>query len=136
MLDTNVLSAIMRAEPDPAVAAWVTARRADQLFTTTICRAEILAGIAVLPDGRRRAALAAAAAAIFAQDFADRVLAFDAAAAVAYAEIIAARRRAGRPAPTLDVMIAAIARAHGAGVVTGNVDDFAGCGVDIVDPWH
>ena len=136
MLDTNVLSAIMRAKPDPVVAAWIAARRADQLFTTTICQAEILAGIAVVPGGRRSSALAAAAEAIFAHDFGDRVLTFDAASAVAYAEIFAARRRAGRSAPTLDLMIAAIARARGAGVVTGNADDFAGCGIDVVDPWH
>lgn len=99
------------------------------------CQAEILAGIAVLPEGRRRAALAAAAAAMFAEDFAERILPFDAAAAAAYAELFAARRQAGRPVATIDLMVTAIARARGASVVTRNVRDFSGCGVGVIDPW-
>ena len=98
VLDTNILSAIMSARPSPEVAAWIAGQPEDALFTTTICQAEILAGLAVMPEGRRRAALETAAQAIFADDFNGRVLPFDAAAAAAYAYIFAAREGpAARP---------------------------------------
>jgi len=113
VLDTNILSAIMSARPSPEVAAWIAGQPEDALFTTTVCQAEILAGLAVMPEGRRRVALETAAQAIFADDFNGRVLPFDAAAAAAYADIFAARRRAGRPTAPLDLMIAAVARANG-----------------------
>jgi toxin FitB len=91
--------------------------------------------LAVLPEGRRRFELETAARAMFLEDFAGRVLPFDAPAAETYAEIFAARRRAGRPVTTIDLMIAAIARAHGASVVTRNVGDFEASDVGIIDPW-
>jgi predicted nucleic acid-binding protein len=98
VLDTNILSAMMSARPSPEVAAWIAGQPEDALFTTTICQAEILAGPAVMPEGRRRVALETAAQAIFADDFNGRVLPFDAAAAAAYADIFAARRGpAARP---------------------------------------
>ena len=124
VLDTTILSAIMSAQPSPTVAAWIAGQPENTLFTTTICQAEILAGLAVMPKGRRRVALETAAQAIFADDFNGRVLAFDAAAAAAYADIFAARQRAGRPTAPLDLMIAAIARANGAGVVTRGIRGF------------
>ena len=83
LLDTNVLSAMMSPQPAPAVAAWISGQQLETLFTTTLCQAEILAGIAILPEGRRRAALAAAAQAMFADDFEKRVLPFDHDAAAA-----------------------------------------------------
>ncbi len=135
LLDTNVVSAMMRRAPAPEVAAWVTRQPTDLLFTASVCQAEVLAGIAVMPEGRRRRELEAAAQATFAEDFERRVLPFDMAAAVAYAEVLAMRRRAGRPVTTIDLMVAAIARSQGASVVTRNVADFTGCGVAIVDPW-
>lgn len=135
VLDTHVLSAMMSADPAPTVAAWLVAQPSEALFTAAVCQAEILSGIAVLPAGRRRAELEAAAGGMFAEDFEGRVLPFDTEAAVVYAEIFAARRRAGRPAAALDLMIAAIARVRGASVVTRNVADFEACGVAVVDPW-
>ena len=108
----------------------------DALFTTSICQAEILAGLAVMPEGRRRAALEMAARAIFADDFNGRVLPFDAMAAAAYPDIFAARRRTGRPTAPLDLMIAAVARANGAGVVTRDIGGFEDCGVPLADPWQ
>jgi predicted nucleic acid-binding protein len=135
VLDTNVVSEMMRAEPEPAVAVWVADQPADLLCTAAVCQAEILAGIAVLPEGRRRRNLEAAAHAMFMEDFGGRVLAFESTAAVAYAELFRARRRAGRPTATVDLMIAAIARSQGASVVTRNVADFEECGVGIVNPW-
>jgi len=136
LLDTNVLSAIMAAQPPPAVAAWIARQPDDLLFTASICQAEILAGIAILPDGRRRKALETAARAIFIDDFQGRVLPFDAAAAIAYAAIFASRQKAGRSTAPLDLMIAAIAFANGAAVVTRDSSGFEFCAVQIVNPWR
>jgi toxin FitB len=136
VLDTNILSAIISARPSPELAAWIAGQPEDALFTATICHAEILADLAVMPDGGRRVALETAARAIFADDFNGRVLPFDAAAAAARPDIFAARRRAGRPTAPLDFMIAAVARANGAGVVTRNIGGFEDCGVPLVDPWQ
>ena len=135
LLDTNVLSEMMRGEPAREPVAWVSRQPVDVLFTAAVCQAELLAGLAVMPQGRRRHALEAAAQDMFAEDFSGRILAFDAAAAVAYAELYAARRRAGRPAATIDLMIAAIARSQDASLVTRNVAHFAGCGITVVNPW-
>ncbi len=135
LLDTNVLSAMMSHAPSPEVATWIAAQRMDDLFTAAVCQAEILSSLSIMPEGRRRDTLAAAARAMFEEDFEGRVLPFDAVAASAYAEIFAMRRLAGRPTATLDLMIAAIARAHGAGVVTRDRGGFEGCGLMVVDPW-
>jgi predicted nucleic acid-binding protein len=135
LLDTNVLSVLMAAQPPREVAAWVSAQPEDLLFTAAVCQAEIRSGLAVLPEGRRRSELEAAARAMFLDDFDGRVLPFDTVAAEGYADMYARRRRAGRPVTTADLMIGAIAWAHGASVVTRNVTDFDGCGVPIVNPW-
>jgi predicted nucleic acid-binding protein len=136
ILDTNVLSAIMGARPVPEVAAWIAGEREDGLFTTTICQAEILSGLAIMPEGRRRLALEEAANAIFSEEFGGRVLPFDSAAAAAYAKILAARRKVGRAAASFDLMIAAVARVHGACVVTRDLGGFADCGVPLINPWQ
>ncbi len=135
LLDTNILSAVMGTRPAPEVANWMTRQPADLLFTAAVCQAEILSGIAVLPTGRRREALEMAALAMFREDFAGRILPFDTDAAVIYAELFALRRRAGRPAAMADLMIASIARACGASVVTRDTGDFEGCGLALIDPW-
>jgi len=136
ILDTNVLSAIMGARPAPEVAAWIAGERDDRLFTTAISQAEILSGLAIMPEGRRRSALETAAYALFSEDFGGRVLPFDTAAASAYAEIFAARKRRGRATAPLDLMIAAIALANGACVVTRDLGGFQDCGVTLVNPWQ
>jgi toxin FitB len=105
------------------------------LFTTTITEAELFYGIALLPDGKRRRSLASVVRLIFEEDLADRVLPFDSAAARAYAEIAATRRRAGRPISEADARIAAIARSRGAALATRNVEDFVGCDLKVLDPW-
>jgi|SRR5271166_4502649 len=125
----------MAAQPPPEVAAWLSAQPEDLLFTAAVCQAEILSGLAVLPEGRRRSELEAAARAMFLDDFEGRVLPFDATASEGYADIYARRRRAGRPSATADLMIAAIARVHGTSVVTRNVTDFDRCGVPVLNPW-
>lgn len=135
LLDTNVLSALMSVQPSPEIAAWTSSQPIDLLFTAAVCQAEILSGLAFLPEGRRRSALEAAAQAIFREDFEGRILPFEMETAQTYADIFALRRRAGRPIATIDLMIAAIAHVHGASVVTRNVVDFEGCGVPVVNPW-
>jgi predicted nucleic acid-binding protein len=135
VLDTNVISELMRAAPDPRVLAWATAQPRALLWTTHLNQAEILYGIAALPEGRRRAALAAAAEAMFAEDFAGRILPFGAAAAARYPGIVLARRRAGNPIEGFDALIAATALAAGAGVATRDTPGFAGCGLMLIDPW-
>lgn len=135
LLDTNILSAVMGTRPVPEVASWMTQQPADLLFTAAVCQAEILSGIAVLPKGRRREALEMAALSMFREDFAGRILSFDTDAAVIYAELFARRRSAGRPAAIADLMIASIARAHGASVVTRDTADFEGCGLALINPW-
>lgn len=136
ILDTNVLSEAVRPQPSRAVVRWLSAQPVAQLFTTTISEGEILYGVALLPKGRRRKALEQATRQMFADDFADRVLSFDSAAAREFAAVAAARRQQGRPITALDAQIAAIARSHGAALATRNVADFVGCSIEIVDPWH
>lgn len=134
LLDTNVVSELMRPEPAPVVRTWMARFPAAALHVSTISAAEILAGIARLPDGRRKEALAEQAEAMFAAEFAGRVLGFGLEAAPAYAAITAARERAGRPIAVQDAMIAAIAHVHDATVVTRD-RGLQGCGVPVVDPW-
>ncbi len=135
MLDTNILSVMMSAEPIRKVADWIVVQPSEELFTASVCQAEILSGIAILPAGRRRADLELAAFAMFSDDFQGRVLPFDAEAAAAYAEMFTVRRKAGRPFGTIDLMLAAIARVRGASIVTRNVADFEGVGLTIINPW-
>jgi predicted nucleic acid-binding protein len=135
LLDTNILSAVMGTRPAPEVASWMARQPVDLLITAAVCQAEILSGNAVLPKGRRRDALEIAALAMFREDFAGRILPFDSDAAVIYGELFALRRSAGRPAATADLMIASIARAHGARAVTRDTGDFEGCGLALINPW-
>lgn len=135
LLDTNVVSELMRPEPDRRVLEWFAGKDPSCLFLTAVTEAELRTGVACLPRGRRRAALAAAVDAMIEEDFADRILPFDGSAARAYATIAAARRAAGRPIAGADCQIAAIALVHGAAVVTRNRGDFEGCGVPLIDPW-
>jgi toxin FitB len=136
LLDTNVISELMKPNPNPSVAEWVADLPAATLFTTSITQAEILHGVTLLPAGKRRSAFEAAAEAMFRDDFAGRILAFGSEAAPLYARIAAARRKAGRPISHFDAQIAAIASVTGATIATRNVPDFEGCGVKIVDPWR
>lgn len=135
VLDTNVVSELMRAAPDRHVVAWVAGQPPAGLFTTSITQAEILHGIMLLPAGKRRAAIAQAAEAMFEEDFDGRILSFASDATRPYAQIAVARRSAGRPISHFDAQIAAIAYAAGAGVATRNTLDFEGCGVRVVNPW-
>jgi len=135
VLDTNVASELMRPAPASTVAAWISARDAQELYLTAVSEAELLYGVAIMPAGGRRNRLEASMTRWLDQGFGERILPFDSAAARAYAEIASGRRRAGRPIGEADCQIAAISRARGAVLVTRNERDFEGAGIDVVDPW-
>ena len=135
IVDTNVLSEVMKVSPLPRVVDWWNSHPETELYLTSITQAEILAGIELLPKGKRRAAIAQAAEATFREDFADRILPFDSEAAREFARITAARRKLGRPISQPDAQIAAIARSCGAVLATRNSGDFEHCGVKLVNPW-
>ena len=135
LVDTIVLSELMRREPSPAVLAWFGAQDVAALHLSAVGEAELRRGAGLLPSGRRRDGLIRAIDAMVAEDFAGRVLPFDSDAAVAFASIFLDRRAAGRPISFPDCQIAATARARGAAIATRNVGDFQGCGVPVIDPW-
>jgi toxin FitB len=135
VLDTNVISEVLRPVPEPSVLDWLANQPRASLFTTNVTRGEILYGIRLLSDGKRRRGLWDAAKNIFDDDFADQVLSFDSDAADMYAEIAASRRAAGKPISQFDAMIVAMARSRGASLATRNVKDVEDCGVDVINPW-
>ena len=135
VLDTNVLSEMMRPSPSKRVLRWLAAQPSREVFTTTVTRAEILYAIEALPKGKRRSALRLAASTMFDEDFASRILPFDPEAARAFATIAAARRKLGRPITQHDAQIAAITRSRDAALATRNTADFADCGISVVNPW-
>ena len=135
LLDTNVISELMRPVPTAAVEDWVSAQPSVSLFITAVTEAELRYGLALLPDGQRRRNLLHQVEAMLAEDFAGRILPFDSSAAITYAQIAAARRQAGRPIAQADAQIAAIAAARGAAVATRNITDFEGCGIAVTNPW-
>jgi toxin FitB len=135
LLDTNVLSELMKPNPAAALVAWIDKQPTSELFASAITEAEIFYGIELLAKGQRREGLLAAAEAMFSEDFAGRVYGFESAAAREFSRIAAHRREVGRPINHADAQIAAIARVHGAKLATRNAADFAECGIDIIDPW-
>jgi toxin FitB len=135
VLDTNVISELMRPKPSASVVAWVAKQPAADLYTTAITQAEIFYGIELLREGKRRDALLAAAEAMFAVDFAGRVFVFDGDAAREFSRVAARRRELGKPIGHADAEIAAITRLHRATLVTRNGADFFDCGIEVIDPW-
>ncbi len=135
VLDTNVVSELLRPAPAAQVEAWLSALDGAGVYFTAVGEAELRHGVAILPAGKRRTALTKTIEGILEEDFRDRILPFDRAAASAYAAIAAKRRAAGRPISQFDCQIAAIARAHEAAVATRNTGDYEGCGIEVIDPW-
>lgn len=135
VLDTDVVSELMRPSPAQVVEAWMAAHDAADLFFTAVGEAELRYGVAVMAEGRRRSTIESAVESLLREDFAGRILPFDSSAARAYAAIAANRRAAGRPLAHADGQIAAIARSRGMAVATRNTRDFQDTGVDLIDPW-
>jgi predicted nucleic acid-binding protein len=135
VVDTNVVSELMKPLPSDAVVASVQSRRPTELYTTSITLAEIGYGIERLPDGRRKDELRTVAAEVFSA-FVEQVLVFDSDAATEYAGIVSRRERAGRPIDGFDAQIAAICRANGAMLATRNVKHFRDTGIKVIDPWR
>ncbi len=136
LLDTNVLSELMRAEPDERVRSWVADQPADSLYVSAVTQAEMMLGARLLPAGKRRRLLEQAVDALFREDFAGRVLPFDADAAFVYAGVVSARRAAGRPISQFDAQIASIALSRNAALATRDAAGFEACGVALIDPWR
>jgi toxin FitB len=134
ILDTNILSEAMRPTPNDAFARWMQRESAGDHYATAVSEAELMQGIQQLPDGRRKNDLGLAARRILAL-IDGRILPFDRAAAVEFAEIVTSRRQLGRPIGILDAQIAAIARARSMAIATRDVADFADTGVTIINPW-
>ena len=135
IIDTNVVSELMKPLPSAAVIEWVRARTGSELFTTSITLAEILYGIARLPDGRRKELLRSTASDVFAASE-DQVLPFDSSAATHYAEVVERRDQIGLPIDGFDGQIASICRAHGAALATRNLRDFRQTDVTLIDTWQ
>ena len=135
VVDTNVLSELMKPAPNETVSRWAAGRPSSSLYTSTITQAEILLGIELLPKGKRRSNLQSAAETMFDAVFAGRILPFDEDSARALPGIAMKRRRLGRPISQYDAQIAAIALSRGAQIATRDIADFADCGVMVTDPW-
>lgn len=135
LLDTNVISELMRLGPDPKVVRWITNNNASNLYISTITKTEILFGILVLSSGKKRTLLTNAANNIFQEVFAERILYFDIEAAASCALIRAERKKLGQPISFPDSQIAGIARSQNFALATRNVKDFENCGFDTINPW-
>jgi predicted nucleic acid-binding protein len=136
ILDINVVSELMRPYPDPAVMSWFANRTSTVFYVSAITQAEIMLGISLLPDGKRRETLAEAAEDMFAQDFSSRCLPFDAACTANYAAIVSRQRITGIAISTEDAMISAIALTNGYPLATRNTKDFQIDGLNLIDPWE
>jgi predicted nucleic acid-binding protein len=136
LLDTNVLSELMRPTPSPKVVQWLDSYPQMDLWISAVTVAEIRLGIALLPDGKRSALLSDLAAGMFQEDFSERCLPFDFSAAGEYATIVAVRTRQGQPISVEDAQIAAIARSADLALATRNTKDFSGIeGLVLLNPW-
>ncbi len=135
LLDTNVLSELMRSRPNPAVRAWLDAQTATSVWTTSVTVFEVRAGIAGLPLSQRRRDLEAKFDILVRRVIEERIQPFDVPAALRAAEVAAARRRSGHPVEVRDIQIAGIALARRATLATRSTRQFEGLGVPLVDPW-
>lgn len=135
ILDTNVISELMKPAPSEAVLSWMAVPSKAEIYCTSISQAEILYGIMLLPVGKRRTNIEMAAKGMFREEFGGRILPFGSDAAAVFASIASSRSRAGRPISAFDAQIAAIAITAKAALVTRNVNDFLHCGLNVIDPW-
>jgi len=135
ILDTNVISELMRAEPNPSVLKWIDAQKTNNLAITAIAIAEIQRGILRLPKGKKRNILNKNFLEFVENAFVGRVLSFDEKSAYLYGKIASEREKLGFNTDAVDLMIAAITKNNKASIATRNVKDFKDCGVKIINPW-
>ncbi len=135
VLDTTVVSELMRPHPYANIESWVSRYPRDEFAVTSITVAEVLYGIRLLPTGRRRRELETGWRAFETRGFRSPILPFDSTAADVFSQLVVERRMVGRPIDTFDAMIAATAKVHGAAVATRDTADFSGCGIELFDPW-
>jgi predicted nucleic acid-binding protein len=135
LIDTNVVSETMRSAPEPKVVAWLDAQSAETLYLSTVSLAELLFGIAALPEGRRKIALGQALVEKAALLFGERILSFDVAAAKTYATVMSRARQAGRAVGVADGQIASIAATHRLIIASRDRAPFEAAGIEIIDPW-
>ncbi|WP_017976568.1 type II toxin-antitoxin system VapC family toxin [Actinopolyspora halophila] len=136
ILDTNVVSELVRARPERSVLEWSDSLVVDEVAITAATVAELLHGVTRLPDGQRKAALGEAVRSVVDDDFHDRVESFDSIAATHYGDVLIGRERRGRPITVANAQIAAICRARGTTLATRSTKDFEGAGIELVDPWN
>ena len=136
VLDTNVLSALMRTTPDAVVVEWLDRQPSDSIWVTSITVSEARFGLALLPRGRRRSGLESAFDRVLTEDLSSRVLNLDEMAAATAGQLAAERQRAGRVVELRDTLIAGIAQARRATIATRNTRHFEGLDVPVVDPWQ
>jgi len=135
VLDTNVVSEPMKPAAEPAVIAWLDRQAAETLYLTATSLAELLVGVDLLPEGRRKGGLASALSEHLDELFGSRILPFDRAAAQAYAPLVARARAGGHAVSVADGQIGAIATVHDFAVATRDTAPFAAMGVPVIDPW-
>jgi hypothetical protein len=135
LLDTNVMSEVMRPAPESTVLEWLNDSDSAQLFLSTVTIAEICYGLSILPEGHRRRDIGARFEDFIGRGFRHRILTFDYQAAVTYGEIMGRRKERGRPMSVLDGQIAAIAKSRGLRIATRNTPDFVDCGLELINPW-
>ena len=135
VLDTSVLSELMRPEPDERVVRWVDQFPYGEVFITAVTASELRYGVARLPAGQRKELLAARVTELLTEDFDEQIMPFDHLAAEHYADIAAAREGRGNPMTMADAQVAATCRRYGASLATRHVKDFADTGITVLDPW-
>ena len=136
LVDTNVVSEIMKVAPSERVVNWLNSQKSSRLYVSTVTIGEIEYGLRILPAGKRRLQLNERFERFVSLAFAQRVMAYDEVAARAYGEVMGHRRELGRPISVPDGQIAAIARSNGFTVATRNITDFEDCGVELIDPFE
>jgi len=135
LLDTNIISELMKPLPEPSVLAWIDSQDEHELWTCTTVAAEVHSGLDLMPDGRRQNQLREKAEQMFSNLFADRILAFDQEAARMLGAVLRSRNAVGRPVDEMDALIAATALANDATLATRNTSHFELCGIQLVNPW-
>jgi len=135
VLDTNVVSELVRPSPNRSVVEWVDEHDSSELVITALTAAELRAGVALLPEGRRKDELGMRIESLLVETFAGYVLAFDVGSSAYYAEVLAVRTRGGRPITTFDAQIAAVCRQYDSVLATRNTTDFTDTGIQLVNPW-